>query len=295
MKAILITGAAGFIGSAIVNKLKNKPFRLVLVDNLSKGRLQNLGNLSNQLIVGDLSDLKFVHSLPIVDIILHLAGQSSGERSMDSPGLDLKDNYISTINIVDYARRNQVKNIIFSSSMSVYGKGDLVPMTNYGIHKLSSEFYLLNNLPNSNVSILRFFNIYGPGQDLTDLKQGMVSIFVAQALQSNCITVKGSLERKRDFVYIDDLVDFFIEVFEERFQLPSGFSVNDIASGQTTSVGQLLENITKIWGSKEIKILDGTPGDQFEVYSANSLLEKVLNRPTTKINKGLLLWKEMLK
>jgi UDP-glucose 4-epimerase len=295
MKAILITGAAGFIGSAVVNALKNKPFRLVLVDNLSKGRLLNLGNLSNQLIVGDLSNLKFVQSLPRVDVILHLAGQSSGERSMESPEMDLNDNYISTINIADYARRNDVRSIIFSSSMSVYGNGDLIPMTNYASHKLASEFYLLNNLTNISVSVLRFFNIYGPGQDLSDLKQGMVSIFIAQALQSNSINVRGSLERKRDFVYIADLVDFFIEVFEERFQLPTGFSVNDIASGQTISVRQLLAYITEIWGSKVINVLDGTPGDQFEAYSKSSILESALKRPTTKIYNGLRLWKEKMK
>ena len=209
------------------------------------------------------------------------------------PIQDLKDNYISTINLVSYAKKHHVKRFLFASSMSVYGdntKGTN-PKTNYGVHKLSSELFLKNNLQDIPVLILRFFNVYGPGQDLVDLKQGMVSIFVSQAISTDKIKVKGSLKRSRDFVYIQDLVDFIsLEIISNKNQ--SGCVIYDIASGQSLTVKILIDEIMNQWGPKTIEVLPGTPGDQFEVYSTNSALEKVLGRPTIKIYEGLRLWKK---
>jgi UDP-glucose 4-epimerase len=293
MKRILITGAAGFIGSSLAKTLTTEDFQLILVDNLSKGRKESLDHLADKLIVGDLSDSKFVKTLPKVEIIIHLAGQSSGERSMELPIQDLKDNYISTVNLVQYAKDHGIEKFVFASSMSVYGDdiNGTTPNTNYGVHKLSSELFLKNNLKGIQTLILRFFNVYGPGQDLIDLKQGMVSIFISQAISSDTIKVKGSLKRERDFIYIQDLVDFIhheLRVCKSQ----NLYVTHDIASGEALTVEKLIEEIMEQWGTRKVQVLPGTPGDQFKVHSTNSPLAEVLGRPTIKIKEGLSLWKK---
>ena len=241
-----------------------------------------------------LSDFNFVNSLPKANIVLHFAGQSSGEKSMEDPIRDLQDNYVSTINLVEYANKHLVDQFFFSSSMSVYGSGNLLPLTNYGVHKLSSEFFLKNNIKVSKVTIFRFFNVYGPGQDLKDLKQGMVSIFLAQTLSSDTVYVKGSLDRIRNFVYIDDLVYFFAKVLNNEYVFNDFYSVHDIASSEATSVGDLIKNIFSLWGERKVVILPGTPGDQFLSVSNNSILNIVLGKESVKINEGLEKWKQTI-
>ena len=127
--------------------------------------------------------------------ILHLAGQSSGELSYHDPAKDLEKNTQSTLNLIKYGIKNNINKIIYASSMSIYGDLDsnsglasenLIPNPKscYGISKLASEKYL--NLFKDDLPFIamRMFNVYGPGQDLNNLKQGMVSIYLAQAIKN---------------------------------------------------------------------------------------------------------------
>ena len=135
------------------------------------------------------------------EAILHLAGQSSGELSFKDPNLDLCKNTSSTINLIRLAEEKQIQKFIYASSMSVYGKTSinpikenhsLKPLSCYGNSKLSSEHYLRILGKKFNPVILRLFNVYGPGQNMKNLNQGMVSIYLAQVLENNKIIVKGS-------------------------------------------------------------------------------------------------------
>src|SRR5690606_4247928 len=120
---------------------------------------------------------------------------------------------------------------------------------------------------------LRLFNVYGPGQNLDNLRQGMVSIFMAQAIKDNNIHVKGSAERFRDFVYIDDVVDAFLKTEEKLTE--SDFLLLNVCSGIKTTVGQVVEAIVRHSGNNiPVKFEGNTPGDQFGIYGSMNETQK---------------------
>ena len=215
-KLILITGVAGFIGSNVANRFIKEGFHVVGVDNLSGGKTKNIPE-EVDFIKGDLSKNETINLLPNkCDQIIHLAGQSSGEISFDNPVTDLNKNTVSTLNLINYGIKKSSERIIYSSSMSVYGesmkkkvteKAKCEPLSCYGVGKLMSEKYL--NIFKKQIPFvsLRLSNVYGPGQDMDNLRQGMLSIYLSQAIKNKKIMIKGSLKRRRDFIFIDDVVE----------------------------------------------------------------------------------------
>ena len=168
--------------------------------------------------------------------------------------------------------------------MSVYGNLNIKklsennqcsPLSCYGTGKLASENYLKVFSKELPFLSLRMFNVYGPGQDMKNLQQGMVSIYLAQAMKNKKIFVKGSLKRVRDFIFIDDVV----EVWFKASLLKKGLNkCINVGSGHPVSVKQLLKLITKKIKNTKLKIGKGTRGDQFFVCSNNNLLKKILNK-----------------
>ena len=216
---ILVTGGAGFIGNHLSNKLKKLGHEVLIVD-FSKKLLQK-PNLSNDFdFYGfNLSEYKNFNKLPKdIDVIYHIAAQTSGYTGLIDPDKDIDWNIKGTLNICRFAKENKIKKIIYTSSMSVYGNGDFKketdkvnPISHYGISKFCGELYLKQYKEYSiDYTIFRLFNVYGFGQDLENLNQGMVSIYLAQSLKSDTIEVKGSLNRYRNFIYIDDVVNALI-------------------------------------------------------------------------------------
>ena len=133
---------------------------------------------------------------------------------------------------------------------------------------------------------LRLFNVYGPGQNMLNMKQGMASIFLSQALKNNQITVKGSLDRYRDFVYIEDVVSSFILALNSNEQ---GYDVYNVCSGEKVKVSQIL-NIIKDEISNDIVITEesGTPGDIFGIVGSNDKIKKILDwKHTTNFEEGM--------
>lgn len=281
---ILITGVAGFIGSRIALKFLNKKFNVFGVDDLSGGNKENIPK-GIKFIKGDLSDKKTFSLFPKkCTKILHLAGQSSGEISFDDPVSDLKKNTLSTLNLIKYGVAVKAKLFLYASSMSIYGdslkkklsENDICnPLSCYGVGKLASEKYLKIFSKKLPFISLRMFNVYGPGQDMHNLRQGMVSIYLAQAIKNKKIIVKGSLNRVRDFIFIDDVVDAW---YKASF-LKKGLnrSIN-IGSGKAVSIKDLLKLIIKKIKNTKIEKKKGTRGDQFYVCSNNNLFKKKLNK-----------------
>jgi UDP-glucose 4-epimerase len=164
--------------------------------------------------------------------------------------------------------------------MSVYGDvGDKPvnehqicnPLSCYGVSKLASENYLRiyqNELP---FIIFRMFNVYGPGQSLSNLRQGMVSIYLAHALKNNCIPIKGSLERFRDFIYIDDVVNIWMQTVHNSNVNNCTFN---LGTGEKTFVRDLLFKIKEIIPNSSWVEAQNTPGDQFGVHANISLLKE---------------------
>ena len=288
---ILITGVAGFIGSQIARKFISEGFNVIGIDNLSSGKRENIPAEVNFFNI-DLIDSYLLSKIPIkCDLILHLAGQSSGEISYHEPIDDLNKNTISTLNLIKYGIKNKSKRFLYASSMSVYGDFDcskkgvseqnyLEPKSCYGIGKLASEKYLnvyKNQLP---FVSLRMFNVYGPGQDMENMKQGMVSIYLSQAIKYGSISVKGSLSRFRDFIFIDDVVEAW---YRASFDKKAINQAINLGTGKKTNVSEIIEVIKYITKIDQINLEEGTPCDQLGIYSDNKKLSNILNF-TPKVN-----------
>lgn len=268
----LITGGAGFIGSRICKLLALRNVNYFAVDDLSKGKSFNVIDKSRFLKIDCSSrEFEFWLNLKKPKHILHLCGQSSGERSSEDPTNDFLSNVLSTRRILSSCKfNNYLKSITFASSMSVYGNklnakenDQLNPISWYGRHKLLSEnliqqFSDIRN--NVKCSSLRLFNVYGEGQDLQDLKQGMISIFISMAIKQKNIKIKGPSNRIRDFINVNDVVDGFIKASQR--EKGSNYEVFNIASGFGCEVKKIVELICKETNASSQYLDIRTPLDQ---------------------------------
>tara|TARA_B100000963_G_C22572932_1_gene646965 strand:- start:572 stop:1435 length:864 start_codon:yes stop_codon:yes gene_type:complete len=253
---ILITGGAGFIGSHYHKKYGG--FR---IDDLSKGKR----DIELEL---DCTSIEFVEWVKEnrPEHIIHLAGQSSGERSHIDRVDDYRRNYISTQKLLIACLDYKPKSIVFASSVSVYGnKSDAreedrpEPLSNYGSHKLMAEKLLKDYCNSTGVTgtSLRLFNVYGDGQDEWDLQQGMVSIYLALAKQGH-ITVKGSGNRVRDFVHVDDVVE---AINSSLYRDGNNYEEINVGSGVPHRVSEIVEVIAKKYNATYEYLNEGTAGD----------------------------------
>lgn len=295
----LVTGAAGFIGSAIAKKLIEENNTVVTIDNFSTGFKKNVpekveiinGNDFDETVFNKLDGRKF-------DAIIHIAGQSSGEISFEKPVYDLQTNAQSTLMLLNYARKTGCKNFIFASSMSVYGDHEekqvdetsyTVPKSFYAVGKLASENYMriFSQEYGLKCTALRFFNVYGIGQNMENLKQGMASIYLAQAIKSKHIIIKGSGERFRDFVYISDVVSAVKKSLAR--ETCNNFEIYNVSTNKPTLVKDIIKLIVdNVGGDVTYEYVDGTPGDQFGIYGDNQKIRTDLGwLPTFTFEAGM--------
>jgi UDP-glucose 4-epimerase len=300
----LVTGGAGFIGSAISKKMIEQNHEVWIIDNLKTGYKENIhskaifieGDFSKDETINKLQNTKF-------NAIFHIGGQSSGEISFEDPEYDLNTNTLSTLKLLQYCVKTECKKFIYASTMSVYGEQEgkeqfsetdnTNPKSFYAVGKLASEKYM--NIFSKQFGIdyvsLRYFNVYGPGQNLENLKQGMISIYLKQFIDDSFkkVVVKGSLDRFRDLIYIDDVVNITIDSLQKKYNN----QIINVGIGKKTTVREILQLIKKyILSKKEVVITDGTPGDQFGIYADNKKLLSLYNNPLISFENGL---KNMIK
>lgn len=296
----LITGGGGFIGSAIVKQLLKNGHSLHVIDNLKTGYIENIpqevnfinGDFSKDEVIAQLNNTKF-------DGIYHIGGQSSGEISFEDPEYDLNTNTLSTLKLLQYCVKTDCKNFIYASTMSIYGEqegkeqfselDEVNPKSFYAVGKLASEKYMriFSKQFDINFVALRYFNVYGPGQNLDNLKQGMVSIYLKQFLDDNFdkVVVKGDINRFRDLIYIDDVVNITIESMMNN---QYNNQIINVGTGYKTNVFEILRLIKMYLKSdKEIIVVDGTPGDQFGIYANNAKLLSLYNQQLVPFEEGL--------
>jgi UDP-glucose 4-epimerase len=283
---ILITGGAGFIGSHLGNSLV-KSNEVLSVDNFSNSFPSNLNkNVKNfEIDVSTESYDRFLKSQKF-DVIINCAAQSSGEASFDHPIVDFNSNTLGVLRTLENIK-NTNTHLIHFSTMSIYGDGGEnvnekhlpSPKSYYAVSKLNAENYInfFKETYGINATTFRLFNIYGPGQNLENLKQGMVSIYLAQMLHDKSITVKGSLERYRDFVFIDDLV----EIVTSEIKLKACQTIN-ISTNIATTVGQLIDVMTTLGGLPKNRVFfsGNTNGDVTGITGDNTLLRTLYQKNT---------------
>lgn len=296
----LVTGGAGFIGSAIVKKLLQCEHDIVIIDNLKTGYKSNVpgdvifinGDFSKDEVISQLNSEKF-------DGIYHIGGQSSGEISYEDPEYDLNTNTLSTLKLLQYCVQTGCKKFVYASTMSIYGESDgkeqfsendeAKPKSFYAVGKLASEKYMdiFSKQFGIDFVALRYFNVYGPGQNLDNMKQGMVSIYLKQFLDDNFdkVIVKGDTNRFRDLIYIDDVVDITIEAMKgEKFNN----QIVNVGTSNKIRVAEILKLIQKYTNStKEVTIAESTPGDQFGIYADNKKLLSLYDKPLMSFENGL--------
>ena len=272
----LVTGGAGFIGSHVAKRLLDEGHEVIIADNLLTGYIANVPKGARFIYI-DLANENHYYKLSGLypKAILHFAGQSSAEISHESPVNDLDINTKATILLGNWARKQNCSRMIFASSVSVYGDGITPgkpmsekdhprPKSFYGCSKLSSEYYLrvFNQSYEINTTSLRLFNVYGPGQNIENMKQGMVSIYLSFALFHDEMIVKGSLDRFRDLIYISDLVDAIIEIIDDERTFDKIFN---IGTGEKVIVRDLIDLILETTGKTDFPVVEseGTPGDTF--------------------------------
>ncbi len=262
---VLVTGGAGFIGSNLVDLLMERGHPVMVLDDLSSGSMKNLerwmDDPSFRFIKGDIRrplELSLTpQSLgesPPISAIVHLAARVDVTTSFENAREDLEVNYLGTLNVLEYALRAGIKNIVFSSSAAVFGDSSSVPvredqvtapLSPYGLNKLSSEQLMRIYSAQYGLSCksLRFFNVYGPRQDPSNPYSGVISKFMSWALSSEPFIIYGDGEQTRDFVNVHDVA----EAIYCAASSPTPGTYN-IGTGRETSISDLAMEVASAAG-----------------------------------------------
>jgi UDP-glucose 4-epimerase len=295
---ILVTGGAGFIGSALSRRLLDRGHEVLIVDDLSTGFRDNVPRKASFLKL-DLSDPAAVKALPSgsIDAVCHLAAQSSGQISEENPTRDLAVNAGATLMLIRWCHAQGVRRFLYASSMAIYGDGRVpvgedaicLPKSHYGVSKLASE-HLLRLAARQGLcsTSFRMFSVYGPGQNLSNLKQGMASIYLAYMLRKETIPVTGSLERVRDFIYIDDVVDIWELALSST---ETGGRVYNVGRGVPVRVRELIGELgdaMELGRDYPVSELPGSDADQFAMLADIGRAEAELGwKPRVDLKEGL--------
>lgn len=301
----LVTGGAGLIGSLIAERLLAKGWQVSILDNESTGLRANVPAAA-RYTVGDVRNLEDLRAAASggVDYIFHFAAQVSNILSYRDPSEDVTTNVLGTMNAIRLGYELGVRQIFHASSMALYGNPPALPVSErtpvapasfYGISKLAAENYMLAWASRKDVTkpipvtTLRMFNVYGPRQSLSNPYQGVISVFIANLLKGEPITLFGDGSATRDFVYIDDVIDAWMASIDN----PRAFNrpIN-IGSGTQVGILEMLDAVLAAFGHTRdtytIRRMPELSGDQRAIEADISLARETLDwRPRVAFADGL--------
>lgn len=275
MKA-LVTGGAGFIGSHLSEALADRGYEVVILDNLSTGKIDNIEQLLKdgraEFIGGSVTDLSLVTRLVSeADYVFHLAAIVSIPRSIEDPLASFEVSVRGTVNILSALRESNVKKLVFSSSCAVYGSSPSSPMNEdlmpcpespYAADKLAAENYcrVFRSTWGVPVVCLRYFNVFGPRQNPSVRYGAVVPNFIRRSLDGEPLVIYGDGSQARDFLSVHDVVR--ANVLGAEAAEPG---VYNIGSGEAVTVNRLAGIITRLADSTAEPVHEpARPGDPRE-------------------------------
>jgi len=277
MESILVTGGAGFIGSNIAEALLQGGYRVVILDDLSSGKMENVIALSKsdnfKFIKGSIEDSSLLRSViksENIFLISHHAAISSVTKSVADPVKTMNVNVSGTANLFQIAAEYRCRRIVYASSSAVYGDSPELPKREtmpfslkspYAISKAANEMLaaVFAGLHNIDIVGLRYFNVYGKRQDPASDYAAVIPKFISQALRNEQVTIEGDGGQTRDFVFVEDVVSANIAALTGVRPLGSVFN---IANGEQTSILDLARLLTDVVGSQsEIVFNPARAGD----------------------------------
>lgn len=308
---ILVTGGAGFIGSHMADRLVAEGHHVIVFDNLCTGFCENIP-AGVEFVNGDVRDANAVEEVFTkgIEAVFHIAGQASTIVSFDNPTEDLTVNVIGTLNVLNQCVKHKVPRILYASSMTAYGVPASLPVTEdervmpisyYGITKEAAERYIFATAGRVDldfpfhVTAFRMFNVYGERQSLENPYQGVVTIFMANILRGEPITIFSDGEQTRDFVYIGDVVNAWTGALNN----PTSFGqVYNVGAGGRISINKLVDVTLACFGHSrdtyDIRYKPERPGDQRHMVADISRLRNDLGwNPSIPFDEGMqrtLLW-----
>jgi len=297
---MLITGGAGFIGSHTTELFVKEGHMVRVVDDFSTGTRNNLSAVAGGIELIDLDIRDYVAleaACDGIDTILHLAAISSVEKSILEPLVTHEVNATGSLNIIEAARRKDVRRVILASSAAIYGDHDELPKTEsspmqpispYAWHKLTGEFYgkSYGELYGIEFLALRYFNVYGTRQDPKSPYSGVLSIFIERSLKGEPLTIHGDGGQTRDFIHVSDIAKANLLAAEADWPLPR---IINVATGRETKVIDAAGIIQEAASNRAGIVYDRPrTGDIRRSFATRDLLEKTLGyRPLIDIEDGL--------
>ncbi len=285
---VLVTGGAGFIGSHITHRLVKEGHQVVILDNLSSGKEENLSAVAAKVefVKGDLRDASLLSRLcKGCQLVFHQAAVVSVPYSVEHPQETHDVNIQGTLNALLAARDAGVERFVFASSAAIYGEDPRLPkreemtpspLSPYGVEKITAEHYLsaFNHLYGLPTVALRYFNVFGPRQDPSSFYSGVISIFANKLSQSEDPVIFGDGEQCRDFVYVDDVVQANMLAATHPDAPGQAFNVG---RGQSTTLNELVEMLTRLTGYE--------PTTSYESARAGDIIKSLAD--ITKIKEAL--------
>jgi UDP-glucose 4-epimerase len=272
-RKIVVTGGAGFIGSALARALVARGDDVSVLDNFSTGKRENLQDLAGQLAVveGDILDAALLDRVFAgADVVFHEAAIPSVPRSLAAPLPSHNANATGTLNVLEAARRCQVRRVVYAGSSSAYGEPPSLPVVEtmapaplspYAVSKLAGEHYLrvYARVFGVETVTLRYFNVFGPRQDPNSQYAAVIPRFITAALEGRSPTVYGDGEQSRDFCFIDNVVEANLRAADA--EGASG-KVFNIACGTGTSLNRVLALLGEALGRPVVALYEpGRAGD----------------------------------
>ncbi len=296
----LVTGGGGFIGSHLVRRLLRDGQTVRVLDNFATGRRANLEEVIDdvELIEGDLQSYERVHNaVRGCDLVFHVGALPSVPRSIQDPLTSNATNVVGTLNVLLAARDEGVRRVVYSSSSSLYGASaelpkreemPTLPIAPYAVSKLAAEGYCraFHHVYGLETVALRYFNVFGPGQDPQSQYAAVIPNFIVAALEGRRPVVHGDGEQSRDFTFVDNAVDANLLAASAAGAAGQAFN---IACGERTSLNEIIARLSALAG-REIEPVntDPRPGDVRHSLADISRAREILGyEPAVDFEEGL--------